>query len=298
MPALLSEGQSRPVFRETAVAAADGVILNLGVGPDHGPPLVCIHGLGRCWRDYMTLFPALLPYWKLHGVDLRGHGKSSRVTGRYLIRDYLEDMGSLLEHVGQPVVLFGHSLGAILALAAAARWPEQVKAVVAEDPPSEGFLERILETPYAPMFEAMQRLAGSAESHDVRGAACALGDVIVARDEAGRPIRLAETRDGASLRMSARFARDLDPGIYEPVLARRWCEGLDLPGLLPRIACPVLLLRGDEARGGMLPRADAETMLAQIPDATLVDFPGVGHQIHAMDCANLVRVTVSFLESL
>ncbi|MGE5195563.1 MAG: alpha/beta fold hydrolase [Deltaproteobacteria bacterium] len=291
---LIAEG-TRPLFREMTVETG-AARLNVAVGPDNGPLLVCIHGVGRSWRDFLQMLPGLVPWWNVLCPDLRGHGKSARVPERYLVDDYLGDIGSLLEHLGRPVILLGHSLGALLSLAAAARWPQRVRAVVAEDPPSEKFLARIFDTTYAPVFQAMQRLAGTAL--DAAAVARELGEVVVSREAGGAPVRLADIRDAASLRFSARCLRDVDRDVYKPVLARRWMDGLDFHGLLPRVVCPVLLLRGDETRGGMLPRADADAILDRLPDGMLVEFPGVGHQIHWLDCGNMVRVTLNFLESV
>ncbi len=284
-----------PLFRETTVET-EAARLNLAVGPDHGPLLMCIHGVGRSWRDFLLMLPSLTPYWKVLCPDLRGHGKSARVAQRYQVRDYLGDIGGLLAQIDRPVVLFGHSLGALLSLAAAARWPQSVRAVIAEDPPSEKFLAHIFDTTYAPVFQAMERLAGT--SQDLAAVARELGEVVVTHGQGGTPVRLADTRDGASLRFSARCLRDLDRDVYAPVLARQWMEGLDFHELLPRIACPVLLLRGDETRGGMLPRKDADAILDRLSDGMLVEFPGVGHQIHWYDYGNLARVTLNFLESV
>jgi pimeloyl-ACP methyl ester carboxylesterase len=287
--------ESRPLFREVPVETP-AVKLNLAVGPDHGPILVCIHGIGRSWRDFLQMLPPLVPWWKVLCPDLRGHGKSGRVPQQYLVQDYLSDIGALLSQIGRPVVLVGHSLGALLSLAAAAHWPHSVRAVVAEDPPSRKFLARLFDTSYAPIFEAMQRLAGT--SLDTAAVTRELGEVVVSRPEGGTPVRLADTRDGASLRFSARCLRDVDRDVYAPVLARRWMEGIDFHALLSQINCPVLLLRGNEKQGGMLPRLDAEAIFEQLPDGTLVDFPNVGHQIHWMDCSNMVRVMMNFLESV
>jgi pimeloyl-ACP methyl ester carboxylesterase len=275
---------------------AGAVRLNVACGPDNGPLLVCLHGVGRSWRDFLLLLPGLVPWWHVLCPDLRGHGKSGRVPQQYHVPHYLDDIGSLLAHVGRPAVLLGHSLGALLSLSAAARWPRLVRAVVAEDPPSQKFLSQIFDTTYAPVFQAMQRLAGTAL--DAAAVARELGEVVVSRGAEGAPVRLADIRDAASLRFSARCLRDVDRDVYAPVLARRWMEGLDFHGLLPQIDCPVLLLRGDEKQGGMLPRADADAMLERVRDGTLVEFPGTGHQIHWLDCANMVRVTLTFLESL
>jgi pimeloyl-ACP methyl ester carboxylesterase len=288
-------GDTPSPFQEMAVDTGP-VRLNLAVGPNSGPPLVCIHGVGRSWRDFVPMLPGLIPYWQVLCPDLRGHGKSGRTGGRYLVRDYLSDVGSLLAQIGRPVILFGHSLGALLSLAAAAEWPQQVRAVVAEDPPSEDYLARIFDTSYTPLFETMQQLAGTSQS--TAAVARALGNIVVSIAEGTAPVRLADVRDGASLRFSARCLRDLDRDVYTPVLARGWLDGLDFPALLSRVTCPVLLLRGDETQGGMLPRADADTMLERLVDGTLVEFSAIGHQIHWLDCGNVLRVTMAFLESV
>jgi len=290
-----SAGERHALFREVQIETG-AVRLNLAVGPDNGPPLVCLHGVGRSWRDYIPMLPDLIPYWNVLCPDLRGHGKSGRASGKYLVRDYLGDIGSLLTQLDRPVVLFGHSLGALLSLAAAAEWPQRVRAVVAEDPPSESYLADIFDTTYAPLFKAMQWLAGSTQSTAV--VAEELGNVVISIAEGKVPVRLADVRDGASLRFSARCLRDVDRDVYTPILSLGWLDGLAFPPLLSRVTCPVLLLRGDESQGGMLPRADAEAMLNQLVDGTLVEFPKIGHQIHWLDGGNVLRVTTAFLESI
>src|SRR5262249_13855683 len=54
----------------------------------------------------------------------------------YALRDYAGDIVALLrERVREPAVLFGHSLGGIVALMVAAQIPEHVRAVVVGDSP-------------------------------------------------------------------------------------------------------------------------------------------------------------------
>jgi pimeloyl-ACP methyl ester carboxylesterase len=272
------------------------VTLQVAFGPANGPPLLCIHGVGRAWRDFMPLLPAFLPAWSVVAPDLRGHGGSARATGRYLIRDFLGDMIALLKQLERPAVIYGHSLGAMLAALVAANCPDRVLAVIAEDPPSPAFLERLHETPYAPLFRAMQNLAGG--SRDVGAIARQLGDVYLGDDDDGRPLRLRDIRDAASIRFSARWLCDLDPGVCTPILERRWRDGLDFPEVWSRIKCPTLLLAGDEACGGMLPAADAKEIMNRLADGTLVEFPQIGHQIHWLAREATLRAVLSFLGSL
>jgi pimeloyl-ACP methyl ester carboxylesterase len=205
-------------------------------------------------------------------------------------------MKALLRQLERPTVIYGHTLGAMLAALVAAECPDQVVAVIAEDPPSPAFLERLLETPYGPLFRAMQKLAGS--SQDVSAIARQLADVVLGNDEEGRPLRLRDIRDGASIRLSARWLCDLDPAVYTPILERHWRDGLDFPEVWSRVACPTLLLAGDEACGGMLPAADARDIMDRLADGTLVEFPQIGHQIHWLAREAALRAVLSFLGSL
>jgi pimeloyl-ACP methyl ester carboxylesterase len=282
-------------FRETNISLPE-TVLRVASGPLNGPTLLCIHGVGRSWRDYMPLLPALIPAWSVVAPDLRGHGGSARTPDHYLIRNFLADMKALLRQLERPTVIYGHSLGAMLAALVAAECPDQVVAVIAEDPPSPAFLERLLETPYGPLFRAMQKLAGS--SQDVSAIARQLADVVLGNDEEGRPLRLRDIRDGASIRLSARWLCDLDPAVYTPILERHWRDGLDFPEVWSRVACPTLLLAGDEACGGMLPAADARDIMDRLADGTLVEFPQIGHQIHWLAREAALRAVLSFLGSL
>jgi pimeloyl-ACP methyl ester carboxylesterase len=283
-----------PAFQEFRIEMAD-VTIQVAYGPANGDPLLLIHGVGRAWRDAAPLLSALMPRWNIIAPDLRGHGGSSRTVGKYLIRDYLQDIKALLELIDRPVVIYGHSLGALLAALAAADCPDRVRAVIAEDPPSADFLARIDETAYGAIFRAMQRLAGT--SRDVGAIARELGDIVVGQSTRGQT-RFRDIRDGAAIRFSARWLCDLDPAVYTPILERQWREGVDFPEAWNRVRCPTMLLAGDELAGGMLPAAAAQDILQRLVDGTLINFPRVGHQIHWMAREATLQVLLAFLESL
>src|ERR1700676_4958361 len=142
----------KPMFAEHLLPS-DAARLNCAIGPAAGPPLLLLHGITRCWRDFMTLMPMLAPRWHVHALDFRGHGRSSRTPGAYLLVDYLRDASTILHgHFREPAVVYGHSLGALTAIALAAQAPAAVRALVLEDPPSFHILPRIRDTHFQALF--------------------------------------------------------------------------------------------------------------------------------------------------
>jgi pimeloyl-ACP methyl ester carboxylesterase len=114
----------------------------------------------------------------------------------------------------------------------------------------------------------------------------------------GATCRLADVRDGTALRFTARCLRDLDPEVLAPLLEGRWLDGYDLDTFATGAACPTLLLRGDDATGGMLNAADADRLAGRLAECTRIDVPGAGHLLHWLATDTVLRLTLGYLESL
>lgn len=270
------------------------ISLKVEASPPGCPPLVLLHGVSRAGCDFAPIWAALATHWQLFAVDQRGHGKSDRGAS-YYVRDYAADVGELLPQVcTEPAVLFGHSLGALVALVAAAKSPERVRAVILEDPPAPELMSGVEQSPFYPLFSAMSKFAGS--KLETSALARELGEIRL--PAANREVRLKELRDGVSLRFTARCLQDVDPAVYEPLLAGRWLEGIDWTATLRAVRCPVLLLSGEEKLGGMLGKGAIEEMLRNLPDAIHIPHSGVGHLIHWQATETCLRHTMGFLGSL
>ena len=95
------------------------------------PPVVLLHGLGSCSLDWELQLPALTETRRVMVVDLRGHGQSAPIDRRIRVRDLAGDVADLARDLGLgPAHWVGLSLGALVALQAAAHVPEQIGSLM------------------------------------------------------------------------------------------------------------------------------------------------------------------------
>lgn len=275
---------------------AGKVELNVAVGPESGPPLVLMHGVTRRWQSFTPLLPSLMTRWQVFLIDARGHGRSERTADAYHVIDYVDDYVAFLQsRCKQPAILYGHSMGAMLAAAIAARAPDLVAAAIMEDPPFETMGKRIRETPFHGYFSQLQPFARSTS----RTAAIAkhLSEIRVTGND-GTVHRLGDIRDATSIRFNARCLKQLDPNVLDSIVAGEWLKGYDCSDIWQRIDCPSLLLQADYDAGGMLTDTDAERMVEEAADCLLVKFARTGHVIHWEHTEDLLTKVLAFLESI
>jgi 3-oxoadipate enol-lactonase len=96
-----------------------------------GVPLVFINSLGTDHRIWDQLIPNFAKQFPIIRYDKRGHGLSDCPPGPYSIRDHANDLAGLLDHLHmKQAILIGASVGGMIALDYAARYPENVLALV------------------------------------------------------------------------------------------------------------------------------------------------------------------------
>ncbi len=135
---LKREGTESPEFRLplTRTLDLDGPVnvADYG-GPDDGPLLVAVHGLGGSYLNWLAVAPLLTRRSRLLAVDLVGHGRTpaagrtADIDGHRRLLD-----GVLRAACDEPVVLVGNSMGGLVAALQAAADPESVAGLVLIDP--------------------------------------------------------------------------------------------------------------------------------------------------------------------
>jgi len=83
-----------------------------------GKPLVLVHGTGGAISRWAPVLPALEEQFSVYAINRRGRGESGD-SASYAIEREFEDVAAVVESIGEPTNLLGHSYGAICALEAA-----------------------------------------------------------------------------------------------------------------------------------------------------------------------------------
>jgi pimeloyl-ACP methyl ester carboxylesterase len=247
-------------------------------GEASAKPLVCVHGLTRCARDFDFLAAEMARHgYRVICPDVAGRGDSSWLADPmdYAVPTYTKHMLMLLAQLGlESVHWVGTSLGGLIGMAIAAMPGSPVaRLVLNEVGPvvKVAALQRIAlyvgKWPPLPDIEAAERY--------VRAVSAPFGPHSDAEWRFLTEHVVRANPDG-SLRMH------YDPAIAVPFNVAPPTSDLELWPLYDAIRCPTLVLRGEES--DMLARDTVERMASRGPRARAVEFPGVGHAptlIHA-----------------
>ena len=102
-------------------------------GESKRTPIVCVHGAASSSVVWMDLVRRWSTKRRVVAPDLPGHGQSDRwhPPSEISIDMYREAVGTVCAQLKiERAILVGHSMGASIALAAAAAWPERVAGLV------------------------------------------------------------------------------------------------------------------------------------------------------------------------
>jgi pimeloyl-ACP methyl ester carboxylesterase len=135
------------------VTSPDGTSIG-GLRSGHGPPLVLVHGTGGTHARWLPLLPRLSDRFTVYAIDRRGRGRSGDRMPYEIEREF-EDIAAVIDSIGEPVNLFGHSYGAICALEATLLTPAVRRLVVYEPPVPTGMRMR----PYGLEERLRERMA-------------------------------------------------------------------------------------------------------------------------------------------
>lgn len=248
-------------------------INTLGKGPD----LVLLHGWGLHGDIFGPVVEPLAKHYRLHLVDLPGHGRSSMLEADYTIDNVAMTIAG---QVPLGAAWLGWSLGGRITLAAAASGVAISKLILVGANPC--FTQKP-DWPHAMPESELEQFAASLRDNYkatlLRFIAVQSRGSERAREEL-RNLREALFAHGEPA--PAALAGGLD------ILRRA-----DLRPVLSRIQQPALVLHGE--RDTLAPLAAAEYTAAQLPKGTLKVIHGAGHAPFISHTDDFVTELMAFL---
>lgn len=223
-----------------------------------GPPLVLVHGSTSDHDTaYRFVIPMLERYFTIRAMDRRGRGLSGDGPNYGLERE-LDDVIAVIDSAEEPVNLFGHGFGALLALEAS-RLTSNVRKLGIY----EGGITVSRSAVYPPgAIERMETFLADGNRDGV--VVTFMRDIIhMSTDDLGvlrsQPRWLERLKNAHTIPRELHADRDyrFDPARFADFLV------------------PTLVLVGE--RSPEVDQADAEALAAHLPTARLEVLPGQGH---------------------
>jgi pimeloyl-ACP methyl ester carboxylesterase len=260
-----------PIMKRTV---GDGVELALAVWEGNGKTVFCVHGIAASCRCWDNLSEALTPRHHVLAMDLRGRGRSEKPASGYAISHHCRDIHALLKHENiEQVVILGHSLGAIIGLEFAPRFPGKVERLILVDGGGELTKEQ-REKVFAgiqPTLDRLGKIFPSTEAFLNLMKSNPLLQPWTPMLETYYLYELEEADGGVRSRVKAEHIKEEAENL----------TGYDVTGFYSRIKCPVLILRAPEGMTTpdniLLPEKALAKMLRGIPDVRYVDIAGSNH---------------------
>jgi len=250
----------RPVNRIEGWTDSSGVSLRYALGGNGGgPSLVLIHELGGALESWTGVLDAIEPHCTVLRFDQRGHGLSEKIRTPFALGDQVDDLEAVLaaSQLDGPYWLVGAAAGAAVAVAFAARHPDDVAGIVGGGSRAGSGLWWGPASGWGWGLAAEMGMRGRAGGTFERSYPGAIRDAVVYRD------------------YRARFLAN-DPVSYG--LANQALSDVELSDTLAALRCACLVLAG---RYDMLrPPALLETQAALLANA----------QFRVIDCAHLMPV--------
>jgi pimeloyl-ACP methyl ester carboxylesterase len=243
-------------------------------------PVIFLHGFGGSIDHWRKNFAVLGAEHTVYALDLVGFGASRKPQTEYKISLWVEQLYDFWQtFVGEPVILVGNSIGSLVALVAAATYPEMAKSLVMIslfDPSAEqdiipkflqpglNFLKMALVP--TPLLKTIFYLVRR-PSITKRWAKFAYAND-QAIDQEILNVFLTPAQDPEAADAFAAILRGMISIYFAPNIRR----------FLPRMKLPMLLIWGNLDR--IIPRGNVQKLVKLNPNLKFIELPTAGHCAH------------------
>ena len=255
-----------------------------------GPLVVLAHGMGDSRAAYRFLAPELAQAgYRVAAMDLRGHGESSVHWPSYSRTAIAGDLIALVQHLGGPAVLVGHSIAGGAVTIAAATAPELVHALVELGPFTRTQQVRLGDLRSAGFRRGMTHLVGTGVLGSTRQWRKYLHVAYPGPKPADWDVRLDQIT-----------AMLEEPGRMKALQAMGRTTPADAGARLGDVRCPVLVVQGSLDPDWASPQAEGEAVVAALPAGLgrLEVVDGAGHYPHVQFPQQTLAAVLPFLAAV
>jgi 3-oxoadipate enol-lactonase len=200
-----------------------------------GEPVVQIHGAGFGHFNFAPATPALAEHFKVIDFDLRGYGQSARPVQHYDMEVWADDVAGLLDALEvERAHMHGTSMGGMIAIVVAGKYPERTSSVVINCAAAKlGRAGRLIFKNWIDIVRL-----------DPAGPGSRLLAELIAWQALSKAFL--ETPEGvAAIDTIQQILRDSNRPEVLTAACQAMCD-MDLREWLPRVSAPALVLGGDE----------------------------------------------------
>ena len=123
------------------------------------PPLILLHGFGAAIEHWRHNMPILAEDYRVYALDLLGFGGSQKAATDYSVYLWVEQLHDFWQlFIGQPVVLVGNSIGSLVCLTAAIKYPEMVAGIVMLSLPDVSIRQEMIPKFFRPIVNTIEGL--------------------------------------------------------------------------------------------------------------------------------------------
>lgn len=251
------------------------------LGAPDAPVLVLIHG----WNfdgemAFHKLAPLLADRYRVIVPDLRNHGKSDRIRGRFEISDVASEVDAIIDALGidKPVAVLGYSMGGMVAQELALRHPETLSALILGATAARP-MHRLRPVSFL-LFKFTRAVARISRAEAVWASFLVLrrNGLIGAEDEAWM--------------WDSLLARDAN--LYHEAAYAIW--RFDTRDRISTISVPTMVVIPE--RDTVVSVSTQEELASLMPDASVVRLPDLGHESILADPGGFADAVFDFLDPL
>jgi pimeloyl-ACP methyl ester carboxylesterase len=241
------------------------------------PAILLLHGFGAALGQWRGNYTALAQDHRVYALDLLGFGNSEKPPSFYGASVWVEQVFDFWKtFIGQPIIMVGNSLGALVALMATHLHPEMSKGLITISLPDLTELEEMVPAPVRPVKRSLEAIVGGLLSRPLF--------YFIRRPQTIKFV-LENFAYSDRTRVDEELVQIIAQPAQDPQAAQAfYCLNVSMnqadslptnKAAIAQLQVPMLILWGTSDR--IIPPALGKKLVKYSPLAQLVELPNLGH---------------------